>query len=107
MARHTRTSQNGMRNGRESLSFTRKPERKWRRQEKSRMALIDPVKTACDRLAKLGWRDLLLRVTGDQLDIRQPHPGKQRAAVKTLLTVVDRGFTGFGDFAPDGKQGIT
>jgi hypothetical protein len=71
------------------------------------MALIDAVKTACDRLATLGWRDLLLRVTGDQLDIRQPTAAKLRDALQTPLTVVDRGFTGFGDFAPDAKQGIT
>lgn len=28
------------------------------------MALIDDMKALCDRLAPLGWRDVLLNVTG-------------------------------------------
>jgi hypothetical protein len=35
------------------------------------MALIDDVKAVCDRLVPLGWRDRLLIVTSNQLDIAQ------------------------------------
>ena len=71
------------------------------------MALIDTVKVACDRLAGLGWRDLLLRVTNNQLDIRQSTAGSLRNVLATPLVTVDRGFPGFVDFAPDGQRAIT
>ncbi len=47
------------------------------------MALIDDVKTICDRLFQLGWRDLLLDVTHGQLDIIQSTAG----ALKLDLTI--------------------
>jgi len=71
------------------------------------MALIDDVKAVCDRLGPLGWRDLLLRVTQNQLDIVQATPAALQAALAANLTSVDRGFAGFTDFAGDGHQGVT
>src|SRR5262245_56438744 len=71
------------------------------------MALIDKVKTICDRLAPSGWRDFLLRVTGNQFDIRQSTPAKLRTALLANLTTIDRSFPGFNDFAADGRQAIT
>ena len=35
------------------------------------MALIDEVKKVCDRLAPLAWRDLMLAITNNALDILQ------------------------------------
>lgn len=71
------------------------------------MALIDLVKVACDRLADHGWRDLLLHVTGNQLDIRQATSQALRATLLTPLNAVVRSFPGFVDFAQDGQRGIT
>ena len=71
------------------------------------MPLIDDLKNVCDRLSPLGWRDLLLKVTGNALDIHQPNPAALRAALLAPLAVVDRTVPGFTDFASGGKQGIT
>ena len=71
------------------------------------MALIDEVKAVCDRLASLGWRDLLLAVTNNTLDISQPTAAKLRTALTTNLPTVKRDQFGFEDFDLDGKQGIT
>jgi hypothetical protein len=71
------------------------------------MALIDDVKAACDRLAPLGWRDLLLRVTGNELDIRQPTTNRLRTALLAPLASIDRSGLGFTDFSVGGKRGIT
>jgi len=70
------------------------------------MALIDDVKAVCDRLAPLGWRDLLLRVTGNALDIRQATTVALQNALLAHLNSIDRNFQGFTDFAIDGKQAI-
>ena len=47
------------------------------------MALIDDVKDVCDRLAPLGWRDLLKAVTNDALDIKQLTKAKLKEALKS------------------------
>jgi hypothetical protein len=63
------------------------------------MALLDDVKRMCDRLAPLGWRDLLLQ---QGLDITA-------ANLKQELTkdlVIQRNLPGFADFALEGKRGI-
>jgi hypothetical protein len=70
------------------------------------MALIDDVKAICDRLTPLGWRDLLLKVTGQALDIRQGAAPALAAALSKPLGVVDRTFPGFTDFSQQGRQGI-
>jgi hypothetical protein len=63
------------------------------------MVLIDDVKRMCDRLAPLGWRDLLLQ---HSLDITA-------ANLKQELTkelTIQRTLPGFEDFAFEGKRGI-
>jgi hypothetical protein len=71
------------------------------------MSLIDDVKTICDRLAPLGWRDLLLAVTNNSLDISQPTTTKLKSALKTPVGSIDRSKKGFEDFNQIGIQGIT
>ncbi len=73
------------------------------------MPLIDQVKAICDRLAPLGWRDLLLTVTGGQLDIVTPNSSELR---KRLVKDLDSGkfrltHPGFQDFSRQAKRGIT
>ncbi len=63
------------------------------------MALIDPVKKACDRLADQGWAALLAR---HGLDIGKTDLAKELARPLTI----DRGVPGFGDFCVAGKRGI-
>jgi hypothetical protein len=71
------------------------------------MTLLQSVKDVCDRIAPLGWRDLLLRVTSNQLDIRQPSANALQSALLADLTNIDRNFPGFVDFSTDGHQAIT
>lgn len=71
------------------------------------MALIDEVKTVCDRLAPLGWRDLLLNVTGGQLDILKPTSAGLKTELTKALTTIDRTVLGFTDFSLSGARGIT
>lgn len=70
------------------------------------MALIDDVKTICDRLAPLGWRDLLLRVSNNALDIRQASADALKAALTKPLTTVDRTVPGFADLKTGTLQGV-
>ena len=65
-------------------------------------ALIDGVGEACRRLAPLGWRQMLLDVTGGGLDIAAADLAQQLA--KPLR--IDRGHPGFGDFNLAGTRGI-
>ncbi len=71
------------------------------------MSLIGDVKKLCDRLAPLGWRDLLLDVTNNALDISQPTTAKLATALNKRLRVIDRSKMGFEDFHPNGNRGIT
>jgi hypothetical protein len=71
------------------------------------MALIDDVKAVCERLAPLGWRDLLLKVTGGQLDILKPTSAALRTELTKMLTAIDRTVTGFTDFSLSGTKAIT
>jgi hypothetical protein len=68
------------------------------------MALIDDVKELCDRLAPLGWRDLLLSVTHDALDIRKRTPEALRQELTKDLLIVDRNTPGFEDFGTHGRR---
>ena len=70
------------------------------------MSLIDEVKNICDRLAPLGWRDLLLAITGGNLDISQPNTDKLKAILVETLTTIDRTKKGFEDFHPAATQAI-
>jgi len=71
------------------------------------MALIDDVKTVCDRLAPLGWRDVLLAASGGQLDIQKPTAAALKKELTKTLTAIDRAKPGFSDFALSGKKAIT
>ena len=68
------------------------------------MSLIDDVKTICDRLAPLGWRNLLLTVTNNELDILQPTSDALKAALTNPLKTIDRSARGFEDFHPNGNK---
>ncbi len=65
--------------------------------------LIDPVIAACRRLGPLGWRQLLLDVTGGDLDIAA---SDLRSELGKPLTRIDRSFPGFGDFSLAGGLAI-
>jgi hypothetical protein len=71
------------------------------------MALIDEVKAVCDRLAPLGWRDLLKAATTPALDIAQKTPQALQNALATPLSQIDRTLSGFEDFNAAGARGIT
>jgi hypothetical protein len=71
------------------------------------MALIDDVKSACDRLAPLGWRDLMSAVTSNRLDIQQEATAQLKSALTADLPSINRSLPGFEDFNPQGKRGIT
>jgi hypothetical protein len=57
--------------------------------------LIDSVTAACRRLAPLGWRQLLMDATGNQLDIGAANLANE---LTKQLTRIDRNVPGFGDF---------
>lgn len=57
--------------------------------------LVDRVVTACRRLAPLGWRSLLLAVTGGELDL---DAADLAARLTQPLGRIDRTAPGFGDF---------
>ena len=71
------------------------------------MALINEVKAVCDRLAPLGWRDRLLSVTGNTLDISQSTDAKLKTALTAVLPNIDRTQRGFEDFHSTANQAIT
>jgi hypothetical protein len=65
--------------------------------------LIDGVAEACRRLALSGWRQLLLDVTGGDLDIAAADLPVQ---LSKSLPHIDRAIAGFGDFAVAGTRAI-
>ncbi len=67
------------------------------------MALIDKVKDVCDRLAPLGWRDLLLDVSGGQFDIAAANLANE---LTKNLSLIDRTRRGFEDFSIDGNRAV-
>ncbi|GAA6623476.1 hypothetical protein [Scytonema sp. NUACC26] len=64
------------------------------------MSLIDEVKRVCDRLAPLGWRDLLLQ---HGLDITATNLKQE---LTKELPAIKRQIPGFEDFAFEGKRGV-
>jgi hypothetical protein len=68
-----------------------------------RRALIDQVAETAGRLAALGWRQLLLEVTGGELDLEAVDLASE---LSKPLNRIDRAYPGFGDFAAKGQRGI-
>src|SRR5688572_5901477 len=66
-------------------------------------SLIDQVTAICERLASEGWRDLLLAVSHDELDITT---ADLPAMLSQPLSQIDRTVPGLEDFALEGTQGI-
>jgi hypothetical protein len=64
--------------------------------------LIDQLEAICRRLAPLGWRSMMLAVTGGALDITAPDLARELAR----QVPIDRSYPGFGDFALAGHRGI-
>ncbi|WP_017318539.1 hypothetical protein [Mastigocladopsis repens] len=64
------------------------------------MSLIEEVKRVCDRLAPLGWRDLLL---AHGLDITATNLKQE---LTKELPNINRNIPGFEDFAGEGTRGI-
>ncbi len=71
------------------------------------MSLIDDVKTICDRLAPRGWRQLLLNVTNNSLDISQSTAANLSIALTASIPSIKRSVAGFADFNPNGNKAIT
>lgn len=67
------------------------------------LSLVAGVAAVCRRLAPLGWRDLLLEVTGGQLDLLAVD--LEHELLKPLVKI-DRTCLGFGDFAMHGSRAI-
>src|SRR5215217_5937547 len=66
-------------------------------------SLIDQVTAVCQRLAPEGWRDLLLAVSHDELDITT---ADLSTMLSQPLSQIDRTIPGFEDFALEGTRGI-
>jgi hypothetical protein len=71
------------------------------------MALINDVKRICDRLAPLGWHDLLLTLTNGALDIQQLNGASLTTALTAPLQSIDRNRDGFDDFHRSANRAIT
>jgi hypothetical protein len=65
--------------------------------------LIDGVADACRRLAPLGWGQMLLDVTGGQLNVAATD---LRGELSKPLAHIDRTYPGFGDFAASATRAI-
>ncbi|MFN5238132.1 MAG: hypothetical protein ACK5FV_13280 [Bacteroidota bacterium] len=61
------------------------------------------ISQICRRLAGLGWRDLLLDVTGGQLDLTADDLERRLLAP---LSKIDRSHPGFGDFSLSGNKPV-
>lgn len=70
------------------------------------MALKDTVLGILQDLSDQGWRDLLLNVTQEQLDIGQLSSENIEAELTKALSI-DREFPGFEDFSEDANQAVT
>ncbi|SEB22144.1 hypothetical protein [Pedobacter hartonius] len=70
------------------------------------MNLIQNVNELCSKLASHGWRDMLLSVTNNELDIVQKTHENLRKALLAPLNNIDREFPGFEDYAFEDNKGI-
>jgi hypothetical protein len=64
------------------------------------MSLIEQVQNICNRLAPYGWRDLLL-LHGLDITVED-----LKTELLRDLPNINRGISGFNDFAIEGKRGI-
>lgn len=71
------------------------------------MPLINDVKALCDRLAPLGWRELMLNVSAGRLDIIQDTAAALRRVLVRALPTIHRTLPGFEDFSSEGQRAIT
>jgi hypothetical protein len=69
----------------------------------SQGTLAEQITVICRRLAEHGWRALMLKVTGGQLDLSSPTLAKD---LEKQLTKIDRAVPGFEDFAAEGTRPI-
>jgi hypothetical protein len=60
-----------------------------------------------NKLSENGWRELILSVTNNQLDIKQPSVLKLIEELLKPIIKINRDIAGFQDFSLEGKQGIT
>lgn len=65
--------------------------------------LLKEVEAVCRRLGGHGWRELLLHVTGGELDIMAPKLSRE---LGKKLNAIKREFAGFEDFAAEGQRAI-
>ena len=70
-------------------------------------SLISKTNTLCKKLSQNGWREMLLAVTNNQLDIKQKSEEELLLQLKNSLTKIDRTFPGFEDFSNSKSAGIT
>lgn len=71
------------------------------------MPLINDIQAICDRLAPLGWRNLMLNVSAGHLDIIQDTPAALRQVLLRVLPTIHRTLPGFEDFSSEGQRAIT
>jgi hypothetical protein len=69
----------------------------------STIPLLKEVESACRRLGRHGWRELLLSVTSNELDIMALDLSRE---LTKKLNAVKRESPGFEDFAAEGQRGI-
>lgn len=66
-------------------------------------SLRDKVAAACRRLAPSGWQEMILDVSGGELDITAPDIADR---LTNTLSRIDRSYPGFGDFNVAGVKAI-
>ena len=71
------------------------------------MSLIGKVKSVCDRLTPLGWRQLLLDATNNALDIKQPTEAELKTVLTAPLEEINRTKSGFEDFHHAANRAVT
>ena len=71
------------------------------------MALIDQVRTVCERLVPLGWRPFLKAATSNSLDIHKTTTAALRTELTKNLPAINRTIPGLEDFANGGARAVT
>ena len=71
------------------------------------MALKDELFALCNKLAQNGWREMILSVTNNQLDIKQSSSEKLKDSLLETINQIDRDFFGFEDYTHEENKGIS